>query len=103
MQTQKNNDTPAEELHAIFVVIFVAEFEQAEEKMEISMQNVERYKQRNNLDDMLRPVFNHLSLPRDLWIFPMHFPTVGFKDSLSIHVNPKYLNSLTNSIFFSIH
>ena len=47
---------------------------------------------------MLRPVFNHLSLPRDLWIFPMHFATVGFKDSLSVHVNRKYLNSLTNSI-----
>ena len=47
MQTQTDNDTPAEDLHEIFVVIFVTDFEQAEEKMEISMQNVERYKQRN--------------------------------------------------------
>ena len=29
----------------------------------------------------------------------MHFSTVGFKDSLSVHVNLKYLNSLTNLIF----
>ena len=47
VQTQTDNDTPAEDLHEIFVVVFVVEFEQAEEKMEISMQNVERYKQRN--------------------------------------------------------
>ena len=47
MQTQTNNDTLAEDLHGIFVVIFVVEFEQAEEKMEIPTQNVERYKQRN--------------------------------------------------------
>ena len=47
MQTQTDNDIPAEDLHEIFVVIFVAEFEQTEEKTEISMQNVERYKQRN--------------------------------------------------------
>ena len=47
MQTQTDNDTPTEDLHGIFVVIFVAEFEQAEEKMEISMQNVERYKQKS--------------------------------------------------------
>ena len=47
MQTQMDNDTPAEDLHEIFVVIFVAEFEQAEEKLEISMQNVERYKQKS--------------------------------------------------------
>ena len=47
MQTQADNDTPAEGLHIIFVVIFVAKFEKAEEKMEISMQNVEGYKQRN--------------------------------------------------------
>ena len=46
MQTQTDNDTPAEDLEEIFVVIFVAEFEQAEEKMEISMQNMERYKQK---------------------------------------------------------
>ena len=37
MQAQTDNDTPAEDLHGIFVVIFVAEFEQAEEKIEISV------------------------------------------------------------------
>ena len=47
MQPQTDNDTPAKDLHEIFVVLFVAEFEQAEEKMEIFMQNVERYKQKS--------------------------------------------------------
>ena len=32
MQTQTDNDTPAEDLQEIFVVIFVAEFERAEGK-----------------------------------------------------------------------
>ena len=49
MQTPTDNDTPAKDLHGIFVVIFVAEFEQAEEKIEISMKNVERYKQKRSI------------------------------------------------------
>ena len=54
---------------------------------------------RSTLADIFRPTFNHLSLPKDLWIFPIHFSTVGFKDSLSVQLKPKYLNSLTKLIF----
>ncbi len=99
---QRDNDTPVVDLPWIFVVIFVFECLGGKGKMGIARQNEEMCMQRNTpstLADILRPDFNHFSLPRDLWIFPIHLSTVGLNDSLSVHVNPKYLNSLTISIF----
>jgi hypothetical protein len=47
VQTRTDNDTPAEDLREIFVAIFVAEFLEAMDKREITMQNVEKYMQKN--------------------------------------------------------
>jgi len=42
VQTRTDSDTPPEDLHEIFVAIFVAEFLEAKDKKEITMQNVEK-------------------------------------------------------------
>jgi hypothetical protein len=103
LRRRKDSGTLAEDLLEIFVAESAVSFLEGGEKKGNNQAKLgKKYAKkhwRSTLLDILLPDFSYLNFSNDLWIFPILFSTVGFNESLSIHVNPRYLNSVTNSIF----